>query len=323
MTSLEKLITILAVLLVSAVLLSVLEHKLRKRSLVAALVCLGLRIINPPHSEKDAKRRLRKYGKKNACPYKLPHINKRGIHITECSVAGIQCFVFESAGAGENVIYLHGGAYVRNPRISHIRYLIRLAKIAKIRIFMPLYPKAPFYCADKTRDRMLEFYRELLPKTGTPVLMGDSSGGGLAMLLCAEIGRNGLRVPRKLILFSPWVDVSLDNPDILRYESLDPLISLSEVKYYGKVWAGDEDVYSPRVSPIFESERHLPKSYIFAGGRELICPDLIRLHERLDFEGVEHSFILRAGMNHVYQIYPIPEARAEVKLVSEIINNRG
>ncbi len=319
MTPPQALVIAVAVLGALATAAALAERLRNKRSLTAALVALVLRLINPPLSDKDIKIRLEKYRKANSRPYKLPRVNKKGVRVTEHFASGMQYFVFEPKTARSTVIYLHGGAYVRLPRISHIRYLIRLSRAAGVRVIMPLYPKAPEFTARKTVFAALMFYREMTEKYGAPVIMGDSSGGGLAMLIASEIGKHGFTAPKKLVLFSPWVDVSLDNPELLRYQRLDPLISLSEVKHYGKIWSADVGVKSPEASPLFESERHFPETYLFVGERELIYPDILRLHRRLLAEGVPHSFISRRGMNHVYQIYPIPEARRELKTVCDIL----
>ena len=54
--------------------------------------------------------------------------------------------------------------------------------------------------------------------------MGDSAGGGLSLALAEYFKAEGMRLPDELILLSPWVDVSMENEDIPKYQPKDPMI---------------------------------------------------------------------------------------------------
>src|SRR3712207_7656426 len=48
----------------------------------------------------------------------------------------------------------------------------------------------------------------------TVTLAGDSAGGGLALGLAQTLRDQGLPQPRRLLLVSPWLDLTLGNPDL-------------------------------------------------------------------------------------------------------------
>lgn len=55
--------------------------------------------------------------------------------------------------------------------------------------------------------------------------MGDSAGGGLALGLALALKTENITQPKDIILLSPWLDVTLSNEDIPKYESSDPILS--------------------------------------------------------------------------------------------------
>ena len=77
--------------------------------------------------------------------------------------------------------------------------------------------------------------------------MGDSAGGGFSIALAQEILKtDSLDLPRRLILISPWVDVTGGDDALQRY---DTFLSNEVLRHVGADWAGELD---PR-DPIFTS----------------------------------------------------------------------
>ena len=60
------------------------------------------------------------------------------------------------------------------------------------------------------------------------VLMGDSAGGGLALLLAQHLAaEGGARPPDSLVLLSPWLDVSvtMTEQEHKQLARLDPFLT--------------------------------------------------------------------------------------------------
>ena len=189
-------------------------------------------------------------------------------------------------------------------------------------VVVPIYPKAPRHHPKETVELLTKMYLQLLDTFDSVVLMGDSSGGGLALALCEHWAERGIKQPSTTILFSPWVDLTLSNPEIDRYQRVEPLISAASERIWGRLWAQDLDLHDPLVSPMFGNMSGLGKVMLFSGDREILYPDLCKLYETMKLQGVDVTFTVGRGMNHVYQVYPIPEARKALnKLVETIQNN--
>ncbi|MBQ2737314.1 MAG: alpha/beta hydrolase [Clostridia bacterium] len=294
-----------------------------RRSLASSLVEIYLRLTTVRFSYTHILARLTE---KRSRPEKRVRLKpaSRGITTEEYDFSGCQVFVLtpREAPAGRAILYLYGGGYVRLPRRSHLRYVKRLARKSGVRIVFPIYPRAPYHNAKETREFAASLYGAMAQRLTAILLMGDSSGGGLALLLANELYRqSACPLPRALILFSPFIDVSLECVDYRAYERRDPLIYMANTLAGAVLWADGNDMTSPEVSPYYADAPRQENFYIYTGDRELLYPAIVAYSERLTAEGVEHTLKVGRGMNHVYQIYPIPEARRELKEVGKIIKS--
>jgi len=129
----------------------------------------------------------------------------------------------------------------------------------------------------------------------------------------------GLPAPGKIVAFSPWLDVAMENPEIPDYEASDPMLSAYGLVEMGKCWAGGLDLSDYRLSPIYGSLGSLEGVYLFVGTREIFYPDVVRLHGMLEEAGKAATLYIGEGLNHVYPAYPIPEARKAIDEVIRII----
>ena len=58
---------------------------------------------------------------------------------------------------------------------------------------------------------------------------------------------------------------------------------------------------------------------MFAGTRDILCPDDVKLSEILTEQGIEHTFVLEESLNHPYALFPIPEAKEARKVMVDAI----
>ena len=89
----------------------------------------------------------------------------------------------------------------------------------------------------------------------------------------------------------------------------------------GKCWVGELDTQDYRVSPIFGDISALHDVYLFVGTREIFYPDVTAFYEMLQAQGIASELYVGEGMNHVYPIYPIPEANDALDQICAILQN--
>jgi len=234
---------------------------------------------------------------------------------------GLKVFTLNGGGGGPLVLYLHGGAYVNGFNAHQWRFMDRLARRTGCTVVAPAYHLAPWADYRRAYADLTALYRALLAEhTGRRlILMGDSAGGGLALGLAEALAGAGEALPERLILFSPWVDVSMDNPDIAGYLAVEPMLHFDLVKVHGRYWAGDADTRQWQVSPLFGDMTGLPPVTMTCGTRELLYPDILLARDRLADAGVDVTLTVGRGLNHDWPLMPIPEADSAFEAIAGLV----
>jgi acetyl esterase/lipase len=112
-------------------------------------------------------------------------------------------------------------------------------------------------------------------------------------------------MPAALLLFSPWLDLSLSGSDQRLLETRDPVLKIQFLRRAGKLWAGDLATDDPRVSPLFADHKDLPPTVVFSGSRDVLDSDALRLAAK----NPDITHYHYAEMMHVWPAAPIPEGR--------------
>jgi acetyl esterase/lipase len=233
---------------------------------------------------------------------KPPAFLRLGLTVTRSLVNGTPVYTLKSPGSTsqEAIIALHGGGYVNEiSTIQWIGYAI-LARDTKATVVVPVYPLAPKGTAAVVVPQVAGIIAQAITDRGADnvSVLGDSAGGGLALAAVQELVRNGSATPSRMVLLSPWLDVTISDPE--SEEIHEPAISKAELRHDGLLWAGDLDANDPLVSPINGSLDGLPDTYVYAGSRDYLSPQTIRLSEKAP---ENFTFILRYGEIHDWASY--------------------
>ena len=223
--------------------------------------------------------------------------------------------------AVKTLLYFHGGAYVALPLTYHWRFLNKVAKHTGMRIIVPMYPLAPVHTYREAFPPLLNLYDYLRDEAGVShiILMGDSAGGGLAAAFCELLAKKKMQQPHRLILLSPWVDLTMTNPELPKYDEVDPLLGAVGQKEMALQWAGGDDLNNFLLSPLRGDVSGLRNVDIYTGTRELLYPDCMAFYHKLDDAGVTTSIHVGHGLNHVYPFYPTPEAKRAVEEICKLL----
>ena len=223
------------------------------------------------------------------------------------------------------VVYIHGGGYIATASLGQALLIDDLARATGAEFVVPLYPLAPHHTWEEAHRLVLDLcLRTLEENPGKRViLMGDSAGGGLAVVVALSLAEQGAHQPEELILLSPWVDITHVNPDIANYVDVDPLMAPEPLTIMGKTWAGDTPTTDWHLSPINGDLSVLHRVTTFVGSRELFLPDNALLHDRLVKAGVTSTLHVGENLNHVYPMFPSPEGRRARREIARIISGRA
>ncbi|HEY8614167.1 MAG TPA: alpha/beta hydrolase [Roseomonas sp.] len=214
-------------------------------------------------------------------------------------------------GSGHHILYLHGGAYVLDLLDVHWRVIEGLIERTGATVTIPLYPLAPAHCWRDVFGMVRPLHVALAARHGAANLTvaGDSAGGGMALALAQQLRDAGEALPGRLLLFSPWLDVTTSDPRALAIAPRDPMIPISGARMAGAWYARDLSTRDPRISPIFGSVAGLPPIAVFTGTRDVLNADAHLLRAKAAEEGTELAFHEYDRLFHVWVALPIPEAR--------------
>lgn len=223
-----------------------------------------------------------------------------------------------------HIIYLHGGAYVREATTLHWRLIRTLITKLNCRITYVDYPLAPKNTYKQTRKMLHKTYDVLvgLYPQDTSILMGDSAGGGLALAFLQALKSENKKMPLKTVLFSPWLDISMDNPDIQQVEPLDLMLSVEDLNRDAKLYSGGDNLHLPFLSPIYGDLDDLGEVAVFYGTHEVLMPDCLLLKQKTETSTSRFVFYEFPNMQHDFILLPIPEARNAINKASDFIISR-
>ncbi len=237
-------------------------------------------------------------------------------------VQGFPCTTVapSDGGSGRAVVYLHGGSYIGEIAKQHWALISRLAD-AGVRVEVPLYGLGPQHTYREAYPFVTEVYRDLLAEVDASrvTVAGDSAGGGLALGFAQTLAAEGLPQPRRLVLLSPWLDLTLSHPDLPALEPRDPWLNIEGTREAGTAWAGGDDPTQPRLSPINGTLTGLAPMDVYVGTRELCLPDVLLLQERAAAAGAALEVTVCPGAVHVYPLVPAPEGRTAARRIVEEI----
>ncbi|MBQ8972377.1 MAG: alpha/beta hydrolase [Clostridia bacterium] len=289
---------------------TVVSHAVFRRSDMATAVEIYFRLSGTKHKFADPDACAAFIAQRGEAPEYSLNASTLKSGVEETAVNNCRVYTLTASDAPDfHVLYLHGGAYVNDASVYQWRFCDRLARELNAEVIVPIYPLAPNHTWRETFELLQALYTDQLPDDGLPlIIMGDSAGGGLAVAFCETLNELGLEQPDQLILFSPWLDCSMSNPDIANYEAVDPMLSAYGLVEMGKCWADDLELNDYKVSPIFGDVSCLRNVHLFVGTREIFYPDVCQFHSMLESANIASTLTVGQGMNHVYPLYPIPEA---------------
>lgn len=222
------------------------------------------------------------------------------------------------------ILYLHGGGYVMGSPRTHRSLVWRIATQAKAVAIIIDYRLAPEYPYPAALDDALASYTWLVEQNGNPsaiTVMGDSAGGGLAIALLLKLQDKNIPLPGCAVVLSPWTDLTCSSPSIEEKEDSDPILNRDKLRIGARYYAGDTDLKSPFLSPLFGNFGKLPPLLVQVGSDEMLLDDSLRFTQKAEETGNSVELEVWEGMFHVWHYLAryIPEGRRAVERIGEFV----
>ncbi|MBP5411475.1 MAG: alpha/beta hydrolase [Lachnospiraceae bacterium] len=217
---------------------------------------------------------------------------------------------------GYVILYCHGGGYVSGGLGYAGNLSTRLATATGFTVYSFAYrlaPEHPYPAAAEDADIAWNYLTENVVPADHVILAGDSAGGNMALCLTQRLIAQGKPVPRLLLLFSPWTDMTGTAEAYETNRDIDPILSKEFVMNSARAYMGDGDPTDAAFSPLFGSFENFPPVYIMAGRNGILLDDSIKLKERIDQAGGTAELDIEEKGWHVYQQMPGTMAREAMK----------
>ena len=191
-----------------------------------------------------------------------------------------------------------------------------LAARTGVEVHVPIYGLAPHHTASEAVDLVAEVVHGLVAQGRSVVLLGDSAGGGLALVAAQQAAPAVRQRVAGLLLIAPWIDLTMANPAVDAVEPTDPWLTRAGLHPIARSWAGDLALDDPVVSPLFGALTGLPPVEVWVGTRDITAPDCRELERRMP-DGAAFALHVEDGAIHDYPLLPTPEGRAASREIGE------
>lgn len=219
------------------------------------------------------------------------------------------------------IIYFHGGGFVVGMVKEQWNTIAKIAVLTGSKVLIPEYPLAPENNCKDVFATVSETYIKALEMTSAADIsfIGDSAGGGMLLSFAMLLRDEQKPLPNKLIALSPWVDVTMTNPEMEALDKVDPMISIQGLKRAGEMYASGTETNDYLISPLYGNMAGLPPTYIFAGTHDILFPDAKIYADKSKVANVETYFYEYPKMIHGWMFLPIMEARKTIKEIVAIV----
>jgi epsilon-lactone hydrolase len=216
------------------------------------------------------------------------------------------------------ILYFHGGAYMSNLRTEHWSLIEKLISKTGATVVVPDYPLAPEAGCKETYGFIERLFTRLT--TDYPfmriVFIGDSAGGGLALGLAQQLRNENKKQPDHIIIFSPWLDVTMCNPRLERLDKEDNLLSIAGLKSAGQKYAGNLNLKNFRVSPIYGDLTGLCRISVFTGTRDILNADAQKLKQLMKDQNISFNYYEYPGLFHDWVI--ITSLKESIDVINKV-----
>lgn len=298
------------------------------KSLISSVVQIGIKLSGARRNYVGAdnvKKHIEKCRMINSKPYKIPpfsmirsSLEKRTIHNSDVY------FLNNKDNTERFVIYIHSGSFSEQPLQPHWWFADRVAGKTNSTVIFPIYPKAPTHTYKETYKLVTEIYTKLLEKVSSDkiIIIGDSSGGCFAVSFAEYLKENNYPLPAKVITFSPWLDMTMENPKISdEMKKNDLVLGIDGLLLMGEKWAGGDDRHNYMLSPVYGNVEGLCEITILVGTAEFFVEDARLFKDKLEKADVPYNYYEYEKMHHCFALYPIPEALKAQNQIFNIIKN--
>lgn len=271
-----------------------------------------------PVRDRDALVRFRKRSERLAnIIIPLP----RGVMRETSSISGVagDWLTPPNVSDGPVIVFLHGGGIIFGWSNPNRRIVAYIAKFSGVRAFGVDYRLAPEYRYPAAHDDCFTVYRTLVHQGKQVVLIGESSGGVLALATLLRARAQALPQPALCALISPTVDYGFQDARIWNSHDVfaDPKFVVDLHKHY----IAQHDTRLPDLSPVDADLTGLGPLWVLAAEHDVLRGEAERLAEAAKRHDLKLELTLWPHVWHAWDLFVplLPEATQALKMLGGVV----
>jgi acetyl esterase/lipase len=249
-----------------------------------------------------------------------------GVTITPLIAGGVPALrLTPEQPAGSTMLYLHGGGYVAGSAFGYRHLAGALATAAHADVVTVDYRLAPEHPHPAAVQDAMNAYLWLID-TGTHpgkiTVVGDSSGGGLAMAVLIALRDRGMPLPGGAVLMCPWVD--LDGRTQRPPREAPMLFSPEMGHRLARAYLGGQPADDPVLTPLHTDLAGLPPILIHAASGDSVLQEAQLLAKHGQECGVGTKITTYPVPTHDFHVFWtfLPEAMEAMDEIGGFVRNQ-
>ena len=246
------------------------------------------------------------------------------VKLTEKTIGNVRCLVVqpEELASDFKVLYGYGGGFVTGSAFEDLTIAVPISVRSGLEVIIPEYRLAPEHPWPSACDDMISVYSELSEKISA--IIGESAGGNLALVTVLRAKNLRLKLPKSVVLLSPWCNLLNQGDSLCFNEGRDPTLSIHQSRLAAAHYAQVKDMTNPEISPLFGSyDETFPDVFISSGTRDLLLSQSIQLANVLRFAGVSVDLQIWDGLWHVFEWdADLPESRLSIQQIVKFLTRK-
>lgn len=238
---------------------------------------------------------------------------------TEKSFSGIKCDVLvpEVCSSTRVVVYIHGGSFVGGSRESWRAFCSSFAHAVSSRVVVPEFRLAPSFQYPASIEDIESVAKGIIAEADAArltdqdapdpevIFAADGSGASIAFAVLLRMEEEKRKNISKLILFSPWLDLSYDNAIYSEKKSKDKVLNPRDVRYAAELYTTASNLSNVCVSPLKASDNNFvnfPDVFIQCGQKEIMLSQAQQMNDLLTCHGIECTLDVVPEMFYMFQM---------------------
>ncbi|KAA0096818.1 alpha/beta hydrolase [Mycolicibacterium sp. P1-18] len=211
-----------------------------------------------------------------------------------------------TADPSQVLVFLHGGGFALGSSASHRKLAGHVAKACGTHAFVADFRRAPEHPFPAQLDDATAVFDALADGGTDPAditFVGDSAGASIAVATTLRMLRDGARTPGLVVTVSPWLDMENTGETLVTNDATDFLITREGLQgNIDRYLSGGADPTDPLVNPLYADFAGFPPLYVTASDVESLFSDATRLDALARAAGVDVTFDVAHGEQHVFPL---------------------